>query len=1146
MDPLSALSLACNILAVIDFSQKLVSGTYEIYSSSTGASNENEHLGRVTEDLKALVPQLKVPIGNASSATPDEIALAALAEKCADVSDELLALLGKLQAKPNSKSASLRAGFRMMRKKGDLESLAKRIESYRGHILIRITSMMRDEQLSAGKEIKDAVHETHETSGRALDTIKETKVDVLKAIRELQTSITQAGAGRSTQPSAVRHSETNITSKMDEIRGMLTQIIGSTNRAAYEDQVLRKLEFDEMHYREDSIEKEHEKTFRWLLYDPSVEDAEEDDSSSIRSEVFHSFADSDNEDDSEDEEGSEMEQYRSSSPTSATYSEQSHETQRQRPEEPPERTKTRDLFLTWLSSGNGVFYISGKAGSGKSTLMKYLCAEEQTQQKLEVWAPGKKLVFARFFFWANGSEHQRSIQGLYRSILWKVLNACPDLVVEVFPPSTDKQRSRMPSSQFEPAVLETAFNHLINSKRILESHRLCFFIDGLDEFEGDYWKLAKQLQTWSANAGVKICVSSRPYNEFEQAFANPSQLLHLHDLTELDMQQFVEDEFSADERFLGVRNTDPRYLQLMNLVVVRAEGVFLWVRLVTRELLQGMGNAYSIIQLMKQLDTMPSGLHALFRSMFQSIGRHDRKGAARSFLLMTTPTRRTSGVALSDHPLAHSIIDDLCDESYDIGGLYHGDIGPIISGAELKRRVLIIKDRVIARCKGLVQLELRDHHGGHAIEKFEFAHRSIQEFLTDPEVKSELRVFAGSFEPTKYLCLAYLWQLKGLVPLDHDPYYSTDRGYIKGYKLDLPSVLKFSAVAMVGSIDMWQKMEICQDPFLDELDAMSQLMQKLPAALKRLEGVEVIEDLFIHSLLPEICFGQKASMDVGIGSIADVIAAPGRVFLSLASSHGIREFCISKVPECNELFGTGCLHDMLLRASIAGNRLGNSSARQLMTGLLDEGAKPNQAVTCTVTSNSGSSLTKQQWPGTVWTLYLSLTFLEGISPHVQRSGLAMYPSNFSLQVMETYLQHGADPSVLFVACFHPETDFDDSTWSTELFYLDLEQLVEALAMPARHKQPVLGLLKTRLPAPGPSSWGFSDSWFTSLLPRNMKATGSNAAISRVETEVLRTADFHVLKVLAPDQMASFDSSAAIPCIHKPEDGELALCFESCF
>jgi len=35
--------------------------------------------------------------------------------------------------------------------------------------------------------------------------------------------------------------------------------------------------------------------------------------------------------------------------------------------------KPWDSFPEWLRSGNGVFWISGKAGAGKSTLMKFLC-----------------------------------------------------------------------------------------------------------------------------------------------------------------------------------------------------------------------------------------------------------------------------------------------------------------------------------------------------------------------------------------------------------------------------------------------------------------------------------------------------------------------------------------------------------------------------------------------------------------------------------------------------------------------------------------------------------------------------------------------------------------------------------------------------
>jgi predicted ATPase len=43
-------------------------------------------------------------------------------------------------------------------------------------------------------------------------------------------------------------------------------------------------------------------------------------------------------------------------------------------------------FTHWFSSRKGIFYISGKMGSGKSTLMKFLCGHERTQAELRKWA----------------------------------------------------------------------------------------------------------------------------------------------------------------------------------------------------------------------------------------------------------------------------------------------------------------------------------------------------------------------------------------------------------------------------------------------------------------------------------------------------------------------------------------------------------------------------------------------------------------------------------------------------------------------------------------------------------------------------------------------------------------------------------------
>lgn len=45
-----------------------------------------------------------------------------------------------------------------------------------------------------------------------------------------------------------------------------------------------------------------------------------------------------------------------------------------------------DKFVEWLSLGTGVYHISGKLGSGKSTLMKYLASHNRVREGLEKWA----------------------------------------------------------------------------------------------------------------------------------------------------------------------------------------------------------------------------------------------------------------------------------------------------------------------------------------------------------------------------------------------------------------------------------------------------------------------------------------------------------------------------------------------------------------------------------------------------------------------------------------------------------------------------------------------------------------------------------------------------------------------------------------
>ena len=92
-------------------------------------------------------------------------------------------------------------------------------------------------------------------------------------------------------------------------------------------------------------------------------------------------------------------------------------------------------FVVWLSNENEsrIYWINGKAGSGKSTLMRFIVKHEQTLKHLEQWAGNTPLSLITFFFWTSGSILQRSQTGLLRSLLFQLLDQRRDLIPWTFP-----------------------------------------------------------------------------------------------------------------------------------------------------------------------------------------------------------------------------------------------------------------------------------------------------------------------------------------------------------------------------------------------------------------------------------------------------------------------------------------------------------------------------------------------------------------------------------------------------------------------------------------------------------------------------------------------------------------------------------------
>lgn len=392
-------------------------------------------------------------------------------------------------------------------------------------------------------------------------------------------------------------------------------------------------------------------------------------------------------------------------------------------------------FIEWLEHEDGIFWVHGKPGSGKSTLMKFFANHPKTKRHLERWAhyDRKRLVFASHFFWIAGGTLQRSQKGLLQTLLFNLLRDCPDLVPCVYP---DHETTRYPAD-YEEWSFQELKEALIRLKLQTEV-RICLFIDGLDEYdpdthEGSYEDLIKTLVGISESPNIKICVSSRSWYVFNDAFNKgeggevSKWVVTLEDLNRPDIEAYVRSSFSDNKRFKDLSNRDLRYPALLEQIVQRSQGVFLWIFLVVRSLLKGLTFADRVSDLQKKLNRIPDDLNGYFEQILDSVDEFYLKETAEIFQIML---RSQSGVPL----LAFSFF---FEEDHDYAFKIQGWCP--MESQEASYRCDETRRRLDGRCRGLVEEDTSPSRSTYGYGKVRFLHRTVRDFL---ENKAMERLFS--------------------------------------------------------------------------------------------------------------------------------------------------------------------------------------------------------------------------------------------------------------------------------------------------------------------------------------------------------------------------------------------------------------------
>lgn len=302
------------------------------------------------------------------------------------------------------------------------------------------------------------------------------------------------------------------------------------------------------------------------------------------------------------------------------------------------QTHTWDSFSQWLESDDQIYWITGKMGSGKSTLMKYISQrlpasseagiERRCTPHLLRWAQDRPLFIATFYFWAGSNEETRvqtSVEGLYRTLLTQILEAYPESAPRLSPRRWENlclfnKTSKPPGITELKVMLRKAIEYVSSVAKV------CLFIDGLDEFEGERDDLQGMINWFKVmveTSPIKVCLASRPWRVFEDALQDRPHLL-MEDFNFQDIHQYVWTRFHGDSNFTAKKKMEADFCnQLLEEIVAKTEGVFLWVDLVCTGLLQAMSRGDLVGDLRKILSALPVQMEKLYGHILETLDLKD-------------------------------------------------------------------------------------------------------------------------------------------------------------------------------------------------------------------------------------------------------------------------------------------------------------------------------------------------------------------------------------------------------------------------------------------------------------------------------------------------------------------------------------------
>ncbi|KAK8859145.1 hypothetical protein PGQ11_009879 [Apiospora arundinis] len=575
MESVAALGVAAAAVQFFGVVIKAAALCRQIRDNTDSATDYNRSLEASVRELRDVRGQLSTAAQPQPGQPPSSSRrrVTEWVTKCQQDSDELIKLLEEMRGAGRNTNAA-RNLFRAIKDRRRIEKLEKSLQSKKEvlhEVLQHDTLRMAENQESRLQEILAQLAQINIALG---ETIRESTANINLATGEAIKTSTLSISKRLDQTDSKAKTQFVRAERLASKRHRQVVIQAQShhedlNAKANAQKFLESLFFPEILDRQNHIRDAESGTLEWIFETEDVDITDEVETSVARRDM--------------------------------TY-------QKEVPTQSASVRKWDDL-AAWLRNDNGVYWVNGKAGSGKSTLMSHIVQDPRTRKALNVWCEGYTCYTLSYFFWRPGTTMQKNIVGLLRSLLYQICNGKPQRI-----------NALMRRLNIEPSMihawserqLKRAFHEVIS---IATGSRFCVFVDSLDEFDGNYDELINLVFELQGHENVKFCVSSRPETQLSNRLSS-CKTLRLQDLNFPDIKRFVQLKLSKLEV-----NHILRLHHIQYDLARRAQGVFLWAALVTKSLVQGVAAGDDEDILLERIESTPQGLDELFKSMLARIER---------------------------------------------------------------------------------------------------------------------------------------------------------------------------------------------------------------------------------------------------------------------------------------------------------------------------------------------------------------------------------------------------------------------------------------------------------------------------------------------------------------------------------------------